>query len=62
MATSHVMNLRIVLNDEEYNFLKQLSKHDGQTIREEAKSLFNLQLWEEMELYRDEMRMEQEDE
>lgn len=62
MATSHVMNLRIVLNDEEYTFLKNLGKRDGQTVREEAKTLFNLQLWEEMQLYEDEMKMEYGDE
>lgn len=41
---------RLVVNDEEYEFLKRLAKHDGVTVHEEAQQLFSLQIWEEMQV------------
>lgn len=41
---------RLVVNDEEYDFLKRLAKHDGVTVHAEAQQLFSLQIWEEMQV------------
>ena len=41
---------RLVVNDEEYEFLKRLAKHDGVTVHVEAQQLFSLQIWEEMQV------------
>lgn len=41
---------RLVVNDEEYEFLKRLAKHDGVTVHKEAQQLFSLQIWEEMQV------------
>ena len=52
-------NIKAVLTDEEYNFIKWLAKRDKVTIGKELQILFNLQLREEMELYNDERLAEQ---
>lgn len=41
---------RLIVNDEEYEFLKRLAKHDGVSIHKEAQQLFSLQIWEEMQV------------
>ena len=41
---------RLIVNDEEYEFLKRLAKHDGVSIHAEAQQLFSLQIWEEMQV------------
>lgn len=41
---------RVVVNDEEYEFLKKLAKHDGITVRQEVQQLLSLQIWEEMQI------------
>ena len=41
---------RLIVNDEEYEFLKRLAKHDGVTLHQEAQQLLSLQIWEEMQV------------
>lgn len=41
---------RVVVNDEEYEFLKRLAKHDGITVHKEVQQLLSLQIWEEMQV------------
>ena len=41
---------RLIVNDDEYHFLKRLAKHDGVSIHAEAQQLFSLQIWEEMQV------------
>ena len=41
---------RIACNDEEYEFLKKLAKHDQVTLHQEAQQLFSLQVWEEQQV------------
>ena len=41
---------KLVVNDEEYEFLKRLAKHDGVTVHQEAQQIFSLQIWEEMQV------------
>lgn len=41
---------RVIVNDEEYEFLKKLAKHDGITVRQEVQQLLSLQIWEEMQI------------
>ena len=41
---------RLVVNDEEFEFLKRLAKHDGVSLHAEAQQLFSLQIWEEMQV------------
>ena len=47
-------NIKVVLNDRQYNFIKWLAKRDEITITEELETLFYLQLSEEMELHEEE--------
>ncbi len=44
---------RLIVNDDEYNFLKRLAKHDGVSIHAEAQQLFSLQIWEEMQVQKE---------
>ena len=41
---------RVVCNDEEYEFLKKLARHDNITLHQEAQQLFSLQVWEEQQV------------
>ena len=61
---SKVINKRIDirLTEREYEFLKWLADRDDVILQEELKALFYLQLREEMDLYEEEMKMEQEQE
>lgn len=43
-------HFRLIVNDEEYEFLKRLAKHDGVSLHTEAQQLFSLQIWEEMQV------------
>ena len=52
---------RLIVNDDEYEFLKRLAKHDGVSIHKEAQQLFSLQIWEEMQV-QEEFLKEGEDE
>lgn len=45
----------IALNDEEERLIKYLAKKDGITVKEELRSLLNLQIWEESENYMNEV-------
>lgn len=44
---------RLIVNDEEYEFLKRLAKHDGITVHKEAQQLLDLQIWEEMQVQKE---------
>ena len=59
MAEAINKRIDVRLTEEEYNFLKWLANRDRVSISEEMKALFNLQLREEMDLYLDEMLMEE---
>lgn len=48
----------IKLTDKEMQLVKWLADRDGQTVSEELKTLFYLQLREEMELYEDEAKQD----
>ncbi len=41
---------RVIITDKEYEFLKNLAKQDGLTVKEEVQNLLSLQIREEMEL------------
>ena len=58
---ANIINKRIDvrLTEEEHKFLQWLAKRDDQTLSEELKTLFYLQLREEMDLYQEEMEWEQ---
>lgn len=58
---ANIINKRIDvrLTEEELHFLKWLAKRDDQTLSEELKALFYLQLREEMDLYEEEMEWEE---
>lgn len=47
---------RLIVNDEEYDFLKRLAKHDGISLHDEAQQLFSLQIWEEMQVQEEFMK------
>jgi len=47
---------RVLLNDEEYEFVKKLAKYDGMTAHAEVNVLLSLQISEEMELEKQEHR------
>ena len=53
------ITIDVILDDEQYKALKGLARNDKMTIAEEAKTLFYLQLREEMELAEDRKRGEQ---
>ena len=53
---------RLVVNDEEYDFLKRLAKHDGVSIHKEAQQLFSLQIWEEMQVQQEFLKEGEDDE
>ena len=44
---------RLIVNDEEYAFLKRLAQYDGITVHQEAQQLFSLQIWEETQVQRE---------
>lgn len=46
-------SFRVVVNDEEYEFLKKLAKYDGVTLHQEVQQLLSLQIWEEMQIEHD---------
>lgn len=48
----------VKLTDKELQLVKWLADRDGQTVSEELKTLFYLQLREEMELYEDEAKQD----
>lgn len=48
----------VKLTDKEMQLVKWLADRDGQTVSEELKTLFYLQLREEMELYEDEAKQD----
>lgn len=52
-------NIKVGLHDEELDFLKWLAKRDNITVQEEMRSLFFLQLREEMDLYNEERLQEE---
>ena len=58
---ANIINKRIDirLTEKEYRFLQWLAKKDDQTLNEELKTLFYLQLREEMDLYEVEMEWEE---
>lgn len=58
---ANIINKRIDirLTERELKFLNWLAKRDDQTLSEELKALFYLQLREEMDLYEEEMEWEQ---
>lgn len=41
---------RVVVNEEELEFLKKLAKHDGVSLHQEVQQLLSLQIWEEMQI------------
>lgn len=47
---------KVLLNDEEYEFIKKLAKYDGTTEHVEVNVLLSLQIREEMELEKQEHR------
>ena len=49
-------SFKLIVNDDEYNFLKRLAKHDGVTVHKEAQQLFSLQIWEEMQVQEEFMK------
>jgi hypothetical protein len=49
------LRVDITLNDEEYEFIKGLSKRDGLTVHKELTQLLALQIWEEIQLYKQEV-------
>lgn len=44
---------RVIVNDEEYDFLKKLAKNDNISVRTEVQRLLSLQIWEEMEVQKE---------
>lgn len=44
---------RVVVNDEEYEFLKKLAKSDNISVHTEVQRLLSLQIWEEMEVQKE---------
>ena len=58
---ANIINKRIDirLTERELKFLNWLAKRDDQTLSEELKALFYLQLREEMDLYEEEMEWEE---
>lgn len=56
MATAKRIDVK--LTDKELQLVKWLADRDGQTVSEELKTLFYLQLREEMELYEDEAKQD----
>lgn len=56
MAISKRIDVK--LTDKEMQLVKWLADRDGQTVSEELKTLFYLQLREEMELYEDEAKQD----
>lgn len=58
---ANIINKRIDirLTEKEYSFLQWLAERDDQTLNEELKTLFYLQLREEMDLYLEEMELEE---
>ena len=59
MAKAINKRIDVRLTEEEIHFLKWLAKRDDQTLSEELKTLFYLQLREEMDLYLEEMKWEE---
>ena len=59
---ANIINKRIDirLTEREFKFINWLAKRDDQTLSEELKALFYLQLREEMDLYEEEMEWEEE--
>lgn len=55
----HALRIRLILNDEEYKFLKALAKKDEVTTHKEMELLSMLQLREEMDLEEARKRGEQ---
>ena len=49
------LRVDITLDDEEYNFIKGLAKRDGLTVHKEFTQLLALQIWEEIQLYKQEV-------
>lgn len=49
------LRVDITLDDEEYKFIKGLSKRDGLTVHKELTQLLALQIWEEIQLYKQEV-------
>lgn len=52
-------NVDVRLTDEEFEFLQWLAKRDNLTVKNEMRCLFNLQLREEMDLYKEERIQEE---
>lgn len=48
--------LRVLITDEEYEFVKKLAKYDGITVHQEINNLLCLQIREEKELEEQERR------
>ena len=49
------LRVDITLDDEEYKFIKGLSKRDGMTVHKKLTQLLALQIWEEIQLYKQEV-------
>lgn len=47
---------RVLISDEEYEFIKKLAKYDGMTAHDEINALLSLQIREEIELEEQERR------
>lgn len=44
---------RVIVTDEEYDFLKKLAKYDNISVHTEVQRLLSLQIWEEMEVQKE---------
>ena len=44
---------RVIVTDEEYDFLKKLAKYDNISVHTEVQRLLPLQIWEEMEVQKE---------
>ena len=51
--------IHVTLSGEEFDFLKWIADRDGVSVGDEMKMLFNLQLREEMDLYKEEHLQEE---
>lgn len=51
--SKHIVD--IVLNEEEEKLIKWLAKQDNITVKQELRQLLALQIWEESEIYKDDI-------
>lgn len=54
--TKREKGFKVLINNEEYEFVKKLAKYDGMTVHNEINVLLCLQIREEMELEQQERR------